>query len=86
MLDPIFGSGGSALATIASTATAHGMAWLPNGKILVVGEASGDGGGSTDVALAQFNQDGTPDLSFGTGGMRTLDLYGGDDHINAVVL
>lgn len=62
------------------------MALLPDGKILVVGEASGAGGGSTDVALAQFNQDGTPDLTFGTGGMRSLDLYGGDDHINAVVL
>jgi uncharacterized delta-60 repeat protein len=56
-LDPTFGSGGRATASLTGGATA--MALRSDGKIIIGGEAK----------LLRFNSDGTPDLSFGTSGI-----------------
>jgi Domain of unknown function (DUF5122) beta-propeller len=43
-----------------------------DGKIVVAGVANIDGG--EDFALARYNLNGTPDLSFGTGGTVVTDF------------
>ena len=65
--DNAFGLNGVARVDIGSTTrdTADAVRVLPGGKILVSGTARTPT--SVDIALAQFNPDGTPDLSFGGG-------------------
>ena len=77
-LDPTFGTGGM-VTTALSVANdfARAVAVLPDGKLLVAGNAVV--GGSIQLALARYLADGTPDISFGTGGFRTYDLGSGDD-------
>lgn len=63
-LDPGFGSGG--LVTSDLFGGARDLEVLPDGKVLVLGER----------ALARFNEDGSPDATFATGGELALDLAG----------
>ena len=61
---------------------AFGVALQSGGQIVVVGSAQvsfgGFGSNVSDMAIARFNPDGTPDQSFGTGGVQTVgfDLGG----------
>ncbi|WP_374682213.1 DUF4347 domain-containing protein, partial [Accumulibacter sp.] len=66
-LDTSFGGGTGKLTTAIGTGSdiAKSVSILPNGKILVVGNALFNG--SYDIALVQYNADGTLDLSFGGG-------------------
>jgi uncharacterized delta-60 repeat protein len=57
----------------------------PDGKILVAGIVF-EIGGDDNFLLARFNANGTPDLSFGTGGKITLDFSGFTDRAYAIVL
>ncbi len=45
----------------------------PDGRILVGGDLNGGVGGQ-DLAVARYNADGTPDVSFGTAGRATVEL------------
>jgi uncharacterized delta-60 repeat protein len=54
--------------TASSSATA--VALQPDGKILVAGDVQSSSSSATlDTALARFNTDGTPDLTFGSNGL-----------------
>jgi uncharacterized delta-60 repeat protein len=55
---------------------AQGMAIRPDGRILLGGFTSN--GLNSDFALARFNSDGSPDLSFSGDGKTTTDLGGND--------
>ena len=59
---------------------AFAIALQPDGKLVAVGEASGD------FALARYNPDGTLDLSFNGSGLVTTDFAGGFDRVEALAV
>jgi len=86
-LDPSFGTAGVATASFGGTDTGSAVAVQPDGKIVVVGSTSVN----NDFAVARFNPDGTPDLSFnGTGSARFSSggpgIPGGIDAATAVAI
>src|SRR4029078_6314369 len=84
-LDPSFGTGGKvATALGANQVGAEDMTLQADGKILVAGSTITPTG--ADFALARVTPDGTPDISCGTGGAVSTDLFGGDDSAEAVAL
>jgi len=83
-LDPSFGGGG--LLGVAVDAgngdqdTGNAVAVQSDGKIVLAGWATVDGGGNTDFAVIRLLPDGSRDESFGPNGVRTIgfDLGGGN--------
>ena len=82
-LDPTFGGVGFVVTDfgggsedIADAVTVHGS------EIIVAGATDRDG--SEDFALARYNDDGSLDGSFGSGGLVVTDFDGGFDAANAV--
>ena len=72
-IDTTFGKGGKVTTDFAGvSANAYSVAIQRDGKVVVAGMANVDGG--EDFALARYNLDGTPDLSFGTGGRVVTDF------------
>jgi uncharacterized delta-60 repeat protein len=67
--DPSFGIDGIALVPLGLEAIANAVVVAPDGKILLDGDALI---GHTEFAAARLNADGTPDTSFGTGGVTTI--------------
>ena len=86
--DPGFGSGGimttDVLAGHASQANA--VAVQPDGKIVVGGLAAAPPRIDTDFALARYNADGSPDMTFGDHGVMTTDFGTRSDDARALVL
>ena len=79
-LDTSFGAGTGKVTTPIglSADEAYGVVILANGKILVAGRAIFSG--SYDIALVQYNADGTFDTSFGGGtGIATSGIAGTDE-------
>lgn len=74
-LDALFGSGGVVLRDVLH-GDDYGFAVTvqADGKVLIAGRADIGGLAGSDFAVARFNADGTPDSSFGTGGLVTTDL------------
>jgi uncharacterized delta-60 repeat protein len=69
--DPSFGTDGVTLLPITKgNDSAEDMVVLPDGRILVVGNASG--GDAPGPVLARYTRDGSLDPHFGTGGVRSL--------------
>lgn len=69
--DTNFGTGGIVKTDFGGNSTSLDMLVRPNGKIVLVGDGSssnGSPGGGLGVSIVQYNQDGTLDTSFGTGG------------------
>jgi uncharacterized delta-60 repeat protein len=85
-LDRTFGAGGKALTDVSGAGrydAAYAVAVQPDGRILAAG--SSDASKSSDFAVVRYNEDGTPDRTFGTGGTVVTDL-GGTDYAYAVAL
>jgi uncharacterized delta-60 repeat protein len=85
--DASFGSGGIVLTSVGDgdDVDASAVALQPDGRIAVAGHATDSGG--TDMMVARYNSDGSPDGSFGTGGVSLIPL--GDDgtaEANALVV
>ena len=84
-LDTSFGTNGTARFDMGHPTTTNAMNVGPDGKIVLVGTVQVSGTNS-DVAVARANPDGTPDLSFASGGGgRDADLGSNDDLGLAVV-
>jgi uncharacterized delta-60 repeat protein len=66
--DEGFGNSGKTTTDFGGDDPAYCMALQKNGKIIIGGSTNSSGFGSSDVALARYNQDGSLDNSFGTGG------------------
>jgi uncharacterized delta-60 repeat protein len=79
--DPSFDGDGMVESNFGVDAAATAVAIQSDGKIVAVGEYSG-----TTLAVARFEIDGSPDLSFGTGGLATADFGMDDGAATAVVL
>jgi len=81
-LDPTFGASGTGK-VVTSTGPGNdmiqGIVLQPDGKIVVAG-------GSADVAVARYNRNGSPDSSFGTGGVVVTDFGSNSDAGRAVAL
>ena len=85
--DTTFGQHGMASITVpgADFANALDMTLQPDGKILVAGSAELTSG-VQDIALARFNADGSPDTTFGTGGIVLTDFSATDAEADRIVL
>ena len=84
-LDTSFGGGDGIVTTAVglNSDIANGMAVLSNGKILLVGNAVISG--SNQIALVQYNADGTLDTSFGGGdGIATSGIVASDGNSIAI--
>jgi uncharacterized delta-60 repeat protein len=81
-LDTAFGTGGVATANVAGTVRA--IVVQPDGKLVAAGSA----GLTTarDIALARFNADGSPDVSFGNGGIVLRAIGPADDFASALAI
>ncbi|MCP5009492.1 MAG: hypothetical protein GY942_05905, partial [Aestuariibacter sp.] len=60
--------------------TGYSMIVQSDGKIVVVGKSG------NDIALARYNEDGTLDTTFGSGGMLTTDIGGTGDVASSVTI
>lgn len=82
-LDASFGDHGVAIRNVAVGTNGElfrGIVVQSTGKIVVSGSVEHAGATDPrdrDIALLRYNPDGTPDASFGTGGVVTLDLSDG---------
>jgi uncharacterized delta-60 repeat protein len=78
-LDSTFSGDGKATTNFTSSADfGYDVAIDAAGRILVVGTAGLDSFGGTvgDFALARYNPDGTPDVTFGPDGKKVIDFAG----------
>jgi len=89
-LDTSFGDGGIVTTTFPEGSYAFDMAVQTNGKIIAAGTVFVDfnpgDSSNTDFALARYNQDGTPDGTFGNGGQVTTDFVGLEDDAFSVLI
>ena len=70
--DATFGSSGfAALPALGIGASGPGLAVQSDGKLVWAGEATAASGTGGAFAVVRFNANGTPDQSFGTGGLAT---------------
>src|SRR4051812_3639436 len=71
-LDPSFSSDGKVITSVVGGADdyARAVAVQQDGKIIVGGYT--DNGSAADFAAVRYNADGSPDMSFGSGGKITL--------------
>lgn len=58
---------------------------LPDGRLLLVGQVSSASRGS-DFGIVRYQPDLSPDATFGTGGVQTVDFYGSTDDAAAAAL
>jgi uncharacterized delta-60 repeat protein len=85
LLDPTFGSGGTALYTTgAGDQGLTDVTVLPDGKLLAAGYVTTSQ--YSDFAAARYNADGSFDTSFGSGGLATVDFMGYSDRAMAVAV
>ncbi len=83
-LDATFGTNGAYTRRVGSGSYGMAVNIQGDGKILVAGSANDLTNGTVDMAILRLNGDGTPDATFGTAGLTTLDFRGGFDEANGV--
>ena len=84
-LDRTFGSWGKMISTNAGTEKAQDAIVQPDGKIVVVGGTAA-GGADYDFLVQRYNEDGTPDETFGNVGRAVLPLGAYGEFANSVAL
>lgn len=65
---------------------ANALALQSDGKIVVAGFSSVDGGSTFQFIVVRYNTDGTIDTTFGTNGIVTTNFNGVDDEANGVAI
>ena len=86
-LDTSFGTNGIAATDVGGARDqAHDAALTSDGGIVAVGETDAPGIQKQDFALVRYTPDGTPNTSFGQGGIVTTDFSGHGDVANAVAV
>jgi uncharacterized delta-60 repeat protein len=85
-LDSSFGVGGQVSTSFGSSVfvDANSVISQPDGKVVVAGDIKDNG--KYDFALARYNNDGSLDTSFGTGGKVTTDFASTDNIAYSVTL
>ena len=85
-LDTGFGNNGIVVADLSpGTESANDLALQADGKIVVAGSIFSTVTQSVDFSIARFNQNGTPDASFGNNGVATLN-QGSSDTLYALAI
>jgi len=85
--DTNFGTNGQVMTAFGSLDTeAYTLMAGGGGSFVVAGYAYDGDMGTTDVALARYNSDGSLDASFGTGGMTVSNLGADDESIRALTM
>jgi len=79
-LDTTFGSGGKVLTSISGTDRAYCVAVQSDGKIVIAGYAG------SDIAVVRYTSTGALDPTFGSGGIVTTSLTGGNDYAFGITL
>jgi uncharacterized delta-60 repeat protein len=79
-LDSTFGTGGKATTLVETDSSTQAVVLQSDGKI-VVGGLAYDQLFRRDLMLVRFNADGTPDLGFGTDGIKRTDIQGSNVEI-----
>ena len=86
-LDASFGTGGKVMTGFPDGgAFANAAAMQADGRILLAGGFRMQNFSNDDFALARYNSDGSPDLSFGTNGRVLTDFIGDFDSAHAIGL
>ncbi len=88
-LDPTFGNDGTVLTDLpGGYEGAFGVALQSDGKIVVAGQDSKDPNSPSDLdaVLIRYTAAGTPDPTFGSGGVVVADLGGPSDVYNGVAI
>jgi uncharacterized delta-60 repeat protein len=89
-LDSSFGDGGIVTTTFPEGSYAFDVVLQPDGKIIAAGTVFVDfnpgESSNTDFALARYNPDGTPDVTFGNGGQVSTDFLGLEDDAFSVLI
>lgn len=80
-LDTTFGNGGLVIIDVDSSEFLRSVAIQPDGKIVAAGYII-----NQDFIVVRLNADGTPDNSFGTGGVVITDIAGTHGHATSVVI
>jgi len=80
-LDATFGSGGVVVTNVGASSEAAALVLQPDGRLVVAGNSGGK-----KFALVRFNDNGTLDTSFGTGGKVTTDFGSINASANGLVL
>jgi uncharacterized delta-60 repeat protein len=84
-LDSTFGSSGKVMTDFGGTSDiGYGVALQPDGRIVVVGQ--GSAGANLDFAIARYNTNGNPDLSFSGDGKLLTNMAGGNETAHAVAI
>ena len=89
-LDTSFGDGGIVTTIFPAGSYASDVALQADGKIIAAGTFFVDfnpgESSDTDFALARYNPDGTPDVTFGNAGQVTTDFLGFEDDAFSVLI
>ena len=86
-MDTTFGNSGKVVTDISGDDNPAAIAIQPSdGKILVAGETSPNGGSTTDFALVRYNANGSLDASFGDNGKATTSFGDGADRATGVAV
>ena len=84
-LDNSFDGDGKVITSILSRDNATAAAIQPDGRIVVAGDSYTPP--QSDASIARYNVDGSLDMSFGSGGKRTVEIgVGGNDVIGGMAL
>jgi uncharacterized delta-60 repeat protein len=84
-LDPGFGNGGKVKTAVSNSLDRlYGVALQSDGKIVVAGEAQTFF--PMTFVVARYNANGSPDATFGTGGMAFTDFFGQSGQARGVVI
>jgi uncharacterized delta-60 repeat protein len=85
-LDHSFGNGGKVLAHVTSESmdTVSALLALPDGDLLVAGSTLSPTNSPSDFAVARFDDSGTLEPGFGSGGFATVDFSGRSDRAAAI--
>ncbi|HYK45214.1 MAG TPA: T9SS type A sorting domain-containing protein [Parafilimonas sp.] len=81
-IDTSFGSNGKVLADLGADDFAYGLAMQADGKIIAAGKSGRHN--FADFALARYNDDGSPDLSFGVHGNVLTDFDATNDAVRSI--
>lgn len=84
-IDTAYGAHGTATLPLGNFVTVADAAVDANGKLLAAGSVGTDNNGD-DFALARFTSNGSPDASFGTGGVANTDFAADDDEIHRILV
>jgi len=83
-LDTSFSSDGWQVTDLGNIDNASGIAVTSTGKVVAVGRTGTNS--VSDIAIVQYNEDGSIDSSFSEDGIVILDLGGTDDRLRQVVV